>query len=449
MTAQARLLDDEAMRAFIANGYVTIKTDLPRQFHDELYEKTGAVFAEEGNPGNNLLPRLPDYQRVFDDPGVRGAMSSILGPDYYMHPHRHCHFNPPGSEGQNMHKDSWARRHHHTRWTMALYYPQDVPLERGPTGVVSGTHFHNKISDADLRAELPLTGEAGTVTIVHYDLWHRAMPNSTDQKRFMAKFLFTRMTEPEAPTWDSQGGEWDADDLKHRSMWNWHSGRREAELEGGDGAISDHIANLAAESEADCLGAAYALAARGEAALPDLLKALESASEEMRRNAGYALTAMGHKAVPALIDTLAAADDKARAGAANVLGDIGLPAQEAVPALTKTLGDPTVAARRHAAESLGLLNGAARSAASSLVDVLRDEDVWVRRNAALSLARLGRDAEEVLPALIEALHDDNRYVCAKSALALQRIDTPEAQNALMDFLLTARWCPLTDKTTPY
>ena len=49
--------------------------------------------------GNNLLPRIPEIQAVFDDKWVIGGLISVLGEDYYMQPHRHPHFNRPKSEG--------------------------------------------------------------------------------------------------------------------------------------------------------------------------------------------------------------------------------------------------------------------------------------------------------------------------------------------------------------
>ena len=49
------LLADAQIRHFIVNGYVTVTTTLPVQFHDAIYEKTVTVFDKEGNPGNNLV----------------------------------------------------------------------------------------------------------------------------------------------------------------------------------------------------------------------------------------------------------------------------------------------------------------------------------------------------------------------------------------------------------
>ena len=138
MTASPLLLDDAAMRRFITDGYVVLRPEFPREFHDRIYHQIESVLAEGNNPRNNLLPRVPELTQVFDHPEVHGAMQSILGPDYYLHLHRHVHDNQPGSKGQSLHKDSlynsrWAvdekRRHHHTRWAMLFYYPQDTPVE--------------------------------------------------------------------------------------------------------------------------------------------------------------------------------------------------------------------------------------------------------------------------------------------------------------------------------
>ena len=51
--------------------------------------------------------------------------------------------------------------------------------------------------------EVPVVVEAGTVLMVHYDLWHRGMGNSTDKKRYMMKFMLARIEEPQAPSWDN------------------------------------------------------------------------------------------------------------------------------------------------------------------------------------------------------------------------------------------------------
>ncbi len=51
------LLTDEQMRQFIVNSFVTVETELPPEFHDEIFAKTVSVFDKEGDLGNNLLPQ--------------------------------------------------------------------------------------------------------------------------------------------------------------------------------------------------------------------------------------------------------------------------------------------------------------------------------------------------------------------------------------------------------
>ena len=81
------LLGDEEMQQFIAEGCLTLKSSLPASLHQAIYQRTEEVFAKEGNPGNNVLPRIPALQQVFDDPVIRGALASVVGPDYIMHAH--------------------------------------------------------------------------------------------------------------------------------------------------------------------------------------------------------------------------------------------------------------------------------------------------------------------------------------------------------------------------
>ncbi len=444
---ETRLLTDEQMRFYVVNGFISVKTELPAEFHAGVFQRTNDIFKTEGNPGNNLLPRLPEIRRVFRDPNVVGALTGLLGANYYMHPHRHCHSNPPGSTGQRMHMDGWNRRHHHTRWAMAFYYPQSTPISLGPTGVVPGSHYNNTF-DADANEELPLCGDAGDVTIVHYDLWHRAMPNSCDGPRYMMKFLFTRMQEPDAPSWRHVANGAPAHDgWKHSNdrtllwnhLWDWHRGRPSAN--GLNASVADVARELDDEHENTALNAAYRLARIGTPAIPTLSNFLDDESESVRRNAAYGLSAIGAPAVPGLVERLG--HDAAQA--VQILADIGGGAEEAVPRLVDTLEDEDPEVRRWSAEALGNVALAEPAVVSGLKKQMKDTDGDVRRTAALALARLGPAAESAVPELSDGLSDDNRYARGNAAEALRRIGTPAALNALIPALTTARWCP---ETTP-
>jgi ectoine hydroxylase-related dioxygenase (phytanoyl-CoA dioxygenase family) len=183
---------------------------------------------------------------------VRGAMASILGADYTMSAHRHCHYRKPGSPGGHWHQDSVNVRHHQIHTILGMYYPQDVTEELGPTVVLPGTQYHNTPSTlmasyVNFKSQVPLTVSRGTVAITHYDIWHAWMPNKSSQNRRMLKFLFNRASEPEEPSWNHDPDytfnpnpfslpiDGQSEAYKHRrlwrSVWDWMRGKPG---EGGD-----------------------------------------------------------------------------------------------------------------------------------------------------------------------------------------------------------------------
>ena len=453
------LLSDAQMRDFIVNGFVTVTTDLPAQFHDAVYEKTVNVFDKEGNPGNNLLPRMPEIQQVFDDPNVSGALTSLLGPDYYMQPHRHPHYNPPGSKGQGMHQDGGKRWSHHTRRLLVFYYPQDTPIELGPTGVVPMSHYYSTREGSEISSEQPIVGEAGMVAFANYDLWHRAMPNSSEKRRYMMKFLYVRMSEPEEPTWENKETDWangaPVGPTEHQEMfrhlWNWHRAVEDNDTNGTSNgeSLSGLISALNSTSESTGLQAAYELPKFREKAVPALVRCLQDESEMTRRNACYALNAVGTPAVEVLRDALKDPREYTRNNAAEALGDLGNRAEPAVPALVETLADESGSVRAHTIEALGTASQSSSIAVPGLVKALKDPHAGARWNAVFSLARIGQNAPGAVEGLQNMLFDESRYVRGDAVHALYRIGTPEAKAALLRYLEATRWCPLTSKESTF
>ena len=436
------LLTDTQIQDYLTHGYLVLRTGHQAAFHRGVLRQIETLYATAGNPGNDILPRVPDLYGILRDPAVDGALRSLLGVDYLLHPHRHCHENRRGSGGQEMHQDSYENdqnvRHHRTRWAMAFYYPQDVPLEMGPTAILPASQYYESGAQAQQREELALCGAAGTVTIVHYDLWHRAMANTGDRHRYMVKFLFTRMSEPRAATWDHRAAAFDlaGDDPPaslRRRMWDWMRAAEWNPAPAG-GALDQWGRTLEQGTEAERLRAAYALASRGAEAVPRLVAALRRQAESLRQrnleadhtnpsqlDAVFGLSAAGASAVPAVAALL---DDEAwwvRAAAADVLGDMGEAAGESVPQLTGALRDESVWVRRNAVEALGYLGRGAATAVPALARCLSDTDSRVRHNAALTLARLGPAAAAAIPALRRATADEEPYTRVNAAVALERI----------------------------
>ena len=458
MVDKRYLLSDDAMQDFIINGYVVVKPALPPDFHKSVFQQTLGLVEKGENLGNNLLlPKVPMLQQVFDDPAVHGALTSILGQNYVMNQHCACHYHPPGSKAQDWHKDyplGGNVRYHRTRLAMAFYYPQDVTENMGPTAIQPATQYYMTPSEA---AGLSLCGEAGTVTIVHYELWHRATENLSDKIRFMLKFLFCRTEEPQQPSWNAENPNWETNQtapVEHQAIWDhlwkWYQGDRNGKMDLTAGSASKNPSKLICalqdglndENEATRLNAAYALGSIGKPAIPTLIETLRQESKAAwNRNIDrgdftnpsqldsiYGLAAVGEPAVPALTEVLGDRNWWTRAGAAAALGCMGEPAHSAVPALVKALKDDSEWVRRNAADTLGNIGPSARSAVPALVEALGDNspvsrwslsDSPLRENAMIALAKMGQLPQSAIPVMEKALQDENQYIRSWATIALE------------------------------
>ena len=466
-------LTDGQLQSFIANGFLSLTSSLPAAYHQVIFDRFDEVATGIGHFGNNLLPLIPELIEFFEDPVVKGALTSVLGPDYSMHPHRALHKNPPGSDEQQFHKDSyWGYtrrvRNHRPWWVMIMYFPQDTALEKGPTAVMAGSQHLNERPEAYCE-EVPIAGRAGSFVLIHYDIWHRKMKNLTDLNRYMFKFEFTRLVPPDRrvnghlPWQPSDAGRGPKLTPVWQAAWDWLTGRESASEQ-----HQAHVEELGADEEAIGINAGYRLGC-DPANASVLLDALDSNSathenerrysddgqiwreDAVVRNAGHGLVRTGEAALPGLLDVLGNGTPRGRKHAAFALGEAGAIAAQS--GLCDALGDDDVHVRIAAAEALGLTPPSADTR-DALVAAMRDGASEVRFDAALSLVRGAAQGSKALMAdtvapLADALYDTNRYVSAYAAEALERIGTRDAFDALVPFLRTARWCPHTDNRRPF
>jgi hypothetical protein len=474
------LLTDEQIQSFILNGYIQVEADFDEPVHQNLYNKIDAIWDTEGNVGNNILPRIPEIQEVFDHPRVAGAFTSLLGEDYIVNPHRHCHLNAPGSRGQTWHKDNYTAtyniRQPRFRWVMAFYYPQDVTNDMGPTGILPGRHFYKGISDpvADrtTEEELGLVGKAGTVNIVHFDVFHRALPNISEHKRYMLKFQFVRMREPESPAWDCKKQYWDYQGPGecHQAaldVWNWLRGDPMATAKAAPAGdeLEALLKDLRESSEESRFRAAHALGSMKEAPIAEILDELRDEAKEKEDSfletcpgnvhgynptalhAATALNVIGLNALEQILETLHDDHWLVRLSLVDILGNIA--DERAVEALTSMLDDEHERVRRAAVMSLGQIGHTAKTAVTHLVPKLRDEDVLMRKVSAFSMAQIGESAEGAVEGLQQMLEDEDRYNRFYAGLALRRIPDPAGKEVLLESLFKARWCPITGPNNLY
>jgi hypothetical protein len=89
------LLTDTEMQQYLVDGFLILQPTVPEGTHELIDEKFTWLVENETNPGNNILPRLPELNLVLESPEVRGAITSLMGPDYLIHPHRYWHYKEP------------------------------------------------------------------------------------------------------------------------------------------------------------------------------------------------------------------------------------------------------------------------------------------------------------------------------------------------------------------
>lgn len=211
-TDSRQLMTDDEMASFVINGYHIVKPGLPTGFNREVYDELKAL---PSNPGDGIYEAVPKLKQVYESPEMHGALTSLLGPGYQMFPHRHCHRNSPGTLSQQIHQDNLndlrirdgqVRGPDKVELVLAMYYPQDVASNMGPTVVLPGTHMLKAMPDrmasqGNFKQQYTATVDAGSVVILHYDIWHAGSANTSDTVRYMLKFLFQRANLPDVPSW--------------------------------------------------------------------------------------------------------------------------------------------------------------------------------------------------------------------------------------------------------
>ncbi|MGH1494002.1 MAG: HEAT repeat domain-containing protein [Acidimicrobiales bacterium] len=503
-------LSDQQLDAFLTDGYLTLKpSQLSVSDHERLYRRAVGLYDTAralGSPtvhldvlGDNLRAQIPEVEALLADPVIDGALTSILGSDYMIHPHSYCHRS--GDEDQPFHQDGnlpWNERGHYRShrldWAMLFYYPQAVDDRNGPTEIIPGTQYWtmdhetpdgawnpgdrldeslSELNVPDLNSE-HLHLPAGTAVLAHYDLVHRGTHTSATEPRFMYKFYFARVHSPERTGRDPQRLATVAKGPVRPVVvanQRWLSGLRFDDGRDFGRALGygQLAKGLVDEREDTRIATAYGLgraAAGGDAqALEALTEALHAPTESTRRAASHGLRRAGRAGVPALLEGLRSELATVRRPAAAGLGTLDAAAwPEATDALISTLGaDPDILVRSNAAYSLGQIARSAEIDPAPVVDALLDRLApdaepdnafgasfsrsTVRQSAAYGLVQgLANHvlADEQLEQIVAQLQiEPDRYVRGLLVEGLARAEhLPAATRRLfLGYLAGRRWNP--------
>ncbi len=135
-------------------------------------------------------------QNVLLNSKLVGIMRSLLGrkvglPVLASHHHVEC-----PNTAQAWHHDADRVFGPELEFLEVFYFPQDTPIELGPTEIVPGTHHRMTPRDPDEGGEFA-AGPAGTLGIHHQSILHRRGASTATGIRHMLKYNYWRTAPPE------------------------------------------------------------------------------------------------------------------------------------------------------------------------------------------------------------------------------------------------------------
>ncbi len=425
---EARLLDDAAVREFLTNGFVRLTPDVDPGVHREVDALLRFACERETWHGNNILARVPRMYEVLDCPVVRGALISLAGPHYYLHPHRAVHTSTPVAEppgdvdpaadappmgrgsraGSGWHQDAQSplarARHHVPRYLIGFYFPHDTPLAMGPTRIQAGSHLHAHPVEPHGVVLDPIA--AGTFLLLHFDMVHAGFPNGTESTRYMVKFVFARTRHPTAPSWNNAEATWRRPERcipdydlpgTWSYLWNWMRGT-------AGGAVAP-------------FGTTGGVDPGGQAARLERIYAGPGA-EGAKTGAEGAKTGATQADVASLARELAESAGRGRHRRVLARDEAGrsLPRDD-------IRGYPLCWNERAIVMEDAAYGLAARGprAIPALLGLLGQGDPWLRINAAFALGEMGPVARESVPAVTALLDDPHQQVVRQALDALGAI----------------------------
>jgi ectoine hydroxylase-related dioxygenase (phytanoyl-CoA dioxygenase family) len=208
-------------QAFAEDGYLVFRNIVPRDKLAELHAKISEEYARQKADGTlfNGGGGLSGHLNCFPGEAARFAYEALkqqgivdlireISPKSVREPFVGCNLNLPGSVTQQMHMD----RTFTNEFMIANVSVVDTDLVNGATDVVPGSHrqFYKYWQWVLLGKEKDhkrLPSQAGDVLVRVSNLWHRGMPNHSNQPRPMLAFTWDGGGSPLADPFAEDGGK--------------------------------------------------------------------------------------------------------------------------------------------------------------------------------------------------------------------------------------------------
>ena len=205
----APTLTDTAVLEFCKNGYMMLEDVVPDEINRMALEyceydvKHGTRPEGQRTFGpNDILKQDWFMNNVILNREAAGAVRSLLGRDFHvpvwMANHRAV---APFSCAGGWHVDGNFDFTHEMKYLQVFYYPQDTPIELGPTDVLPGSHLIRNAARfmahlGNIAGSVSTAAPAGSIFLTVYQIWHRRGKATVTGTRDMLKYNYWRTTPP-------------------------------------------------------------------------------------------------------------------------------------------------------------------------------------------------------------------------------------------------------------
>ena len=206
-------LDDSQVLDFCINGYLLLPGVVPDDVNERardyldgklpanpMYLPEGMTEAEYERIRGSYEPSVIFleewfHEQVLLNEELAGAMRSLLGRNVGLPVLASHHRSQCPDEAQEWHHDADRVFGPELEFVEVFYFPQDTPVELGPTEIVPGTHLRITQRDPE-EGGIFAEGPAGTIGIHHQSILHRRGRSTATGIRRMLKYNYWRTVDP-------------------------------------------------------------------------------------------------------------------------------------------------------------------------------------------------------------------------------------------------------------
>ena len=192
-------LTDTQVLDFCKNGFLLLESVVPDEINSRALEYCDA------NPSTEPSAILEEdwfAENVITNPAAAGAVRSLLGANVHLPVLMSNHRRQSTYKAQGgWHVDGNYVYTPALNYLQVFYYPQDTPIELGPTQIVPGTHLVRNQARfmynlGSIRGMMPTAAPAGSIFVTVYSIWHRTGTCTSDETRNLLKYFYWRTTPP-------------------------------------------------------------------------------------------------------------------------------------------------------------------------------------------------------------------------------------------------------------